>query len=345
SYAVNKDKHPDQTYVSSVEVLAGAKRRLARNFWGHFGATAEVLPKGLAPDFRIYAGLNYFFGFGPESNINSSASTLEVFPREINLAQQEKQTVTVTGGAKPYSYELSKNMGRFDQDILEYTAGNQMGNDELIVSDADGATASVPITIRDKSSMGVTPSDSTVYTGGVVQYSVSGGRAPYRASLSPANFGSISNLRYIAPTRDGVVEIIIRDQLGQTARARVHVVPIPKAAREIELKNLNFDFDTDRLTKASEIELDRNIAAISDVKINKMIVVGHTDSKGSDIYNQNLSQKRAETVAKILRNRFNLRTDQVEAVGYGEAQPIATNETELGRLKNRRCELKMYYDN
>ncbi|RYZ78519.1 MAG: OmpA family protein, partial [Proteobacteria bacterium] len=141
----------------------------------------------------------------------------------------------------------------------------------------------------------------------------------------------------------GEVEVTVRDQNGQTAVARVHVVPIPKSAKEVVLKNLNFDFDTDRLTKSSRKELDRNIAEIADVKIRKIIVVGHTDSKGSDAYNQDLSQQRAETVAKILRTRFNLRTDQVDAVGYGESQPIATNETDAGRLQNRRCELKLYY--
>lgn len=345
SYALKKDNHPDQTYISSLEALVGGKYRLARNLWGHFGTTAEAIPKGLAPDYRLYAGINYFFGFAGENKTSDpSKSSFEVNPREMNLAQQEKQTVTVSGGTAPYTYELSKKLGNFDQDIMEYTAGNQKGNEELIVRDADGASAVIPITIRDRSSLSITPSDSTVYTGGVVQYVVNGGKGPYRASLSPASFGSISNLRYIAPTKDGEVEVTIRDQRGQTATARIHVVPIPKSSREINLKNLNFDFNTDRLTKSSQKELDRNIAAISEVKIKKMIVVGHTDSKGSDIYNQNLSQKRAETVAKILRSRFHLRTEQVEAVGYGESQPIATNNTEAGRLKNRRCELKLYFD-
>ncbi|MNL66457.1 Outer membrane porin F precursor [compost metagenome] len=82
---------------------------------------------------------------------------------------------------------------------------------------------------------------------------------------------------------------------------------------------------------------------MSQVKIKKIIVVGHTDNVGSDEYNQELSQTRAETVAQVLRSKFNLGPQEVEAVGYGETQPIATNNTEKGRLINRRVELKLYY--
>jgi OOP family OmpA-OmpF porin len=107
---------------------------------------------------------------------------------------------------------------------------------------------------------------------------------------------------------------------------------------------LNFIFNTNKLTKESNKELDKNVANLSHVKIKKIIVIGHTDNIGSDEYNQRLSQSRAETVAKILRKKFNLRDDQVEAIGYGESQPIATNNTDAGRLTNRRVELKLYYN-
>jgi len=123
----------------------------------------------------------------------------------------------------------------------------------------------------------------------------------------------------------------------------VTVKSVPKPAKAITLANLNFVFDTNQLTKGSQKELDKNLSNMSQVKIKKIIVVGHTDDKGSEEYNQDLSQSRAEAVAAVIRQKFNLSTDQVEALGYGESQPIATNKTDKGRHINRRCELKLYY--
>ena len=66
-------------------------------------------------------------------------------------------------------------------------------------------------------------------------------------------------------------------------------------------------------------------------------IEGHTDSRGSDTYNQKLSQERAESVRKYLM-RQGIDRDRLEAAGYGETQPIAENETPEGRAKNRRVE-------
>jgi len=67
---------------------------------------------------------------------------------------------------------------------------------------------------------------------------------------------------------------------------------------------------------------------------------GHTDSKGSELLNKNLSQSRADAVLDALLAR-NLLFGDLTAVGYGESQPIADNATEEGRQKNRRIEFKL----
>jgi outer membrane protein OmpA-like peptidoglycan-associated protein len=69
-------------------------------------------------------------------------------------------------------------------------------------------------------------------------------------------------------------------------------------------------------------------------------VAGHTDSTGTDTYNQQLSERRAEAVAAYLRTR-NVRGDRIITVGQGEARPIATNDTPEGRQQNRRVELTL----
>lgn len=69
-------------------------------------------------------------------------------------------------------------------------------------------------------------------------------------------------------------------------------------------------------------------------------VCGHTDSQGSATYNQTLSQQRADAV-KNLMVQLGVSQDRIEAVAYGESQPIAANENEAGRMLNRRVEIKI----
>jgi outer membrane protein OmpA-like peptidoglycan-associated protein len=69
-------------------------------------------------------------------------------------------------------------------------------------------------------------------------------------------------------------------------------------------------------------------------------VLGHTDSTGSDAYNQALSERRAQSVADYLSMRGVARA-RMGIRGYGETQPIAPNETEEGRSQNRRVEIKV----
>jgi outer membrane protein OmpA-like peptidoglycan-associated protein len=69
-------------------------------------------------------------------------------------------------------------------------------------------------------------------------------------------------------------------------------------------------------------------------------VAGHTDSTGTDAYNQQLSERRAQSVVAYLGTR-NVRTDRMIPIGAGEAHPVATNDTDAGRQLNRRVELTL----
>lgn len=72
--------------------------------------------------------------------------------------------------------------------------------------------------------------------------------------------------------------------------------------------------------------------------ITSVVIEGHTDSLGAAAYNKNLSQRRAESVAQILIDRFNVDASRVKAVGYGEERPIVGNDTAEDRAKNRRVQ-------
>jgi outer membrane protein OmpA-like peptidoglycan-associated protein len=70
-----------------------------------------------------------------------------------------------------------------------------------------------------------------------------------------------------------------------------------------------------------------------------MQIEGHTDSKGSDTYNQTLSQRRAQSVIRYLAKSLGVKEDRLLAVGKGESDPIADNSTDSGRQKNRRVQI------
>lgn len=70
-------------------------------------------------------------------------------------------------------------------------------------------------------------------------------------------------------------------------------------------------------------------------------VEGHTDSRGTDAYNLGLSQRRANSVARVLKSALGEQV-QIEGVGKGESRPVDRNDTDKGRAANRRVELKIY---
>lgn len=104
-------------------------------------------------------------------------------------------------------------------------------------------------------------------------------------------------------------------------------------------------FETDRFAIDSGFYpvLDSVSKVLYKFKDTNLEVAGFTDSVGSDSYNQELSEKRANSVASYLRQR-EIPNNRLRVVGYGERYPVAPNETEAGRSKNRRVELTITPD-
>lgn len=104
-------------------------------------------------------------------------------------------------------------------------------------------------------------------------------------------------------------------------------------------------FQTDRYAIDSDFYpvLDSVSKVLYKFKDTNLEVAGFTDSVGSDSYNQELSEKRANSVASYLRQR-EIPNNRLRVVGYGERYPVAPNETEAGRAKNRRVELTITPD-
>lgn len=108
----------------------------------------------------------------------------------------------------------------------------------------------------------------------------------------------------------------------------------------IVLKNIFFDFDKATLRDVSIPELTRLINFLNEVPSLRIEISGHTDSRGSDEYNQKLSEDRAKAVVAYLVEK-GISAKRLEYKGYGETKPIATNETDEGRQQNRRTEFKI----
>ena len=101
-----------------------------------------------------------------------------------------------------------------------------------------------------------------------------------------------------------------------------------------------FDFDKSVLKPQGKAKLDDLVSKIRGINLEVIIAVGHTDSIGTDAYNQKLSIRRAESVKAYLVSK-GIDRNRVYTEGKGEKQPIATNKTAAGRAKNRRVEIEV----
>lgn len=141
--------------------------------------------------------------------------------------------------------------------------------------------------------------------------------------------------------------------VGCDAVAAVAEEPAPAPAPVVEaapvpvLITLNssgtalFDFDSANLTSAAKSELDKLAEEIKGYeKLDSVAITGHTDSSGSDQYNQGLSERRAASVKDYLVSD-GLPADKITTSGKGESEPVESNATKEGRAKNRRVEIEI----
>jgi outer membrane protein OmpA-like peptidoglycan-associated protein len=108
----------------------------------------------------------------------------------------------------------------------------------------------------------------------------------------------------------------------------------------IVLKNIFFEFNKTALLPESFPELDKVVNFIVSNNINLIEISGHTDSDGSNSYNQKLSEGRAKSVVKYLISK-GIQSSRMKAVGYGELKPIDTNYSDEGKARNRRVEFTL----
>ncbi|WKN30035.1 OmpA family protein [Porifericola rhodea] len=104
---------------------------------------------------------------------------------------------------------------------------------------------------------------------------------------------------------------------------------------------LLFDFDSYALRESTKEDLKQMAETLKKYEDTNILIEGHTDSSGSDSYNQQLSEKRAGSVSEYLLS-LGVSSSRLTTKGYGEEQPIADNDTANGRQQNRRVEVAIY---
>lgn len=131
---------------------------------------------------------------------------------------------------------------------------------------------------------------------------------------------------------------------GMNTVDRPYVKDVPmkpiKVGEYTILRNIFFDFNSYALKRESRTELGKLEQFLETHPKVHIEIRGHTDSVGTNAFNQNLSQQRAKAVYDYLRKN-GIAAERLTFKGYGETQPVSTNETEEGRAANRRTEIRI----
>jgi OOP family OmpA-OmpF porin len=116
--------------------------------------------------------------------------------------------------------------------------------------------------------------------------------------------------------------------------------PVAAASKVTYAADAFFDFNKSVVKPAGKAKLDDLVGKVKGINLEVIIAVGHTDSIGSDAYNQKLSVRRAEAVKAYLVSK-GIEKNRIYTEGKGEKQPVASNKTNEGRAKNRRVEIEV----
>ena len=131
----------------------------------------------------------------------------------------------------------------------------------------------------------------------------------------------------------------VNSTVDSTGNSNMGSSPSVTEGSDIDLEGVTFKFNSSELESGSFATLDA-VARKLDILSNKVEIAGYTDNVGSDAANREISKNRAKAVLNYLSSK-GIASDRLSAKGYGSESPIADNNTEEGRLANRRVELQV----
>jgi len=145
----------------------------------------------------------------------------------------------------------------------------------------------------------------------------------------------------------GAAGAVIGHQMDQQAKEIDQSVPgatVERVGEGIQVtfdSGVLFDFDSDRVRSDAAINLNELANSLQKFPNSDVLIVGHTDSRGDDAYNMNLSIRRANSASAYLQAR-GVPASRIRTSGRGESEPVASNATEAGMQQNRRVEIAIY---
>ena len=173
-----------------------------------------------------------------------------------------------------------------------------------------------------------------------------GAGAAVGAAIGSAN-GSTAKGAIIGAAVGGTAGAVIGHQMDQQAKDIKQNIPgaiVERVGEGLQVtfeSGLLFDFDSDVVRAQARENLATFARSLDKYPGTDVLIVGHTDDKGTDTYNQSLSARRAAATENYLVSQGVVRT-RLRAAGRGEAEPVVPNDTEMNRQKNRRVELAIF---
>ena len=159
--------------------------------------------------------------------------------------------------------------------------------------------------------------------------------------------GSTARGAIIGAAVGGAAGAVIGHQMDQQAKEIEQNVPGATVSRVGEgiavtfESGLLYDYDSDVVKSTAATNLRSFAQSLDKYPNTDIMIVGHTDSQGSDSYNQQLSERRA-TAARNYLVQQGVSSARIKVAGRGESEPIADNATDAGRAQNRRVEVAIY---
>ena len=167
---------------------------------------------------------------------------------------------------------------------------------------------------------------------------------PARSSKKAASTATASAATTAAAQSLAQQRAAVQQKAAATApapKATPAPAPAPVASSKVTYAaDAFFDFDKSVLKPEGKAKLDDLVSKVKGINLEVIIAVGHTDSVGTDAYNQKLSVRRAEAVKAYLVSK-GIEKNRVYTEGKGKKQPVADNKTKEGRAKNRRVEIEV----
>jgi outer membrane protein OmpA-like peptidoglycan-associated protein len=145
----------------------------------------------------------------------------------------------------------------------------------------------------------------------------------------------------------GAAGAIIGHEMDQQAKELKQNIPgatVERVGEGIQVtfaSGLLFDFDSDVIRGNARTNLDELAHSLDKYDGSNLLIVGHTDDVGSSAYNQDLSERRADSARRYLISRT-VDPNRIDTQGRGESEPVASNASESDRSRNRRVEIAIY---